>query len=123
MSRIRSKDTKPEIRVRSILHKMGYRFRLHRNDLPGKPDIVLPKYKSVIFVNGCFWHRHENCKYATTPKSNEEFWNRKFSDTVARDKRNWSDLEKLGWRVHVVWQCQLNDVHSLENFFSKNLVL
>ena len=86
MSAIKSKNTKPEIAVRKLLHSMGYRFRLHRKDLPGSPDIVLPKYKTVIFVHGCFWHRHENCKYASTPKTRQEFWEAKFRENINRDK-------------------------------------
>ena len=85
MSAIKSKNTKPEIAVRKLLHSMGYRFRLHRKDLPGSPDIVLPKYKTVIFVHGCFWHRHENCKYATTPKTRREFWENKFQFKIFRN--------------------------------------
>ena len=85
MAAIKSKNTKPEIAVRKLLHSLGYRFRLHRKDLPGSPDIVLPKYRTAIFVHGCFWHRHENCKYATTPKTRESFWNKKFEDNKKRD--------------------------------------
>ena len=85
MSAIKSKNTKPEIAVRKVLHSMGYRFRLHRKDLPGSPDIVLPEYKTVIFVHGCFWHRHENCKYASTTKTRQEFWNKKFKTNIERD--------------------------------------
>ncbi len=107
MSRIKGKDTKPELIVRSLLHKMGYRFRLHKKDLPGKPDIVLPKYQTVIFVNGCFWHRHKNCKYAYQPKSRIDFWEKKFSDTVERDTIKKAELEKLGWKVIIVWECEV----------------
>ena len=106
MSRIRSKNTKPEMIVRSTLHKMGYRFRLHRKDLPGTPDIVLPKYKAVIFVHGCFWHRHQGCKNCYTPKSRTDFWKRKFQDTIVRDRRNTDELELLGWRDLVIWECE-----------------
>ena len=106
MSRIRSENTSPERLVRSLLHGMGYRFRLHRKDLPGKPDIVLPKYKTVIEVRGCFWHRHQGCKQASTPKSNEAFWQEKFSRNVARDRRNTRLLKKLGWRVIIIWECE-----------------
>ena len=106
MSRIRGKDTKPEIIVRSMLHRMGYRFRLHRKDLPGKPDIVLPKYNTVIFVHGCFWHRHKGCKYAYKPKSRIDFWNAKFDDTAARDKRNRKQLQAKGWNVEIIWECE-----------------
>jgi len=114
MSRIRSKDTKPELIVRSLLHHMGYRFRLHRKDLPGKPDIVLPKYKTVIFVHGCFWHRHKNCKYAYTPKSRVEFWEKKLNGNVDRDKLNRKDLKYLGWKVIVVWECQVKETKILK---------
>ncbi len=109
MPRIKGKNTKPELLLRSMLHKAGYRFRLHRTDLPGKPDIVLPKYRTVIFVNGCYWHRHENCPNATTPKTRTEFWEAKFKDTVERDKRNIAKLEATGWRVNVIWECELKN--------------
>ena len=109
MSRIHGKNTKPELTVRSLLHRMGYRFRLHRNDLPGKPDIILPKYKTVIFVNGCFWHRHSKCKFAYTPKSRAKFWENKFKNTVERDKNNQKDLMKSGWNILVIWECELED--------------
>ena len=108
MSRIRSKNTKPEMIVRSALHKMGYRFRLHRKDLPGTPDIVLPKYKTVIFVHGCFWHRHRGCKNCSTPKSRTSFWSRKFQDNVERDKTYAEKLTGLGWQVIVIWECEAN---------------
>ena len=114
MSRIKGKNTKPEMIVRSMLHKMGYRFRLHRKDLPGNPDIVLPKYKTVIFVNGCFWHRHEGCKYAYMPKSRVDFWQKKFSDTIKRDRKNKADLESAGWKIIVIWECQTKDLISLK---------
>lgn len=107
MSAVKSKDTKPEILVRKGLHAAGYRFRLHVKDLPGNPDIVLPKYKIVIFVNGCFWHRHHGCKYASTPASNADFWKAKFEANIARDKRNYTQLEKLGWKVIVIWECEI----------------
>jgi len=113
MSRIRGKDTKPEIKVRSMLHRMGYRFRLHRKDLPGKPDIVLPKYNTVIFVHGCFWHRHKGCKFAYTPKSRVDFWNAKFDDTVARDKRNRKQLQAKGWNVEIIWECETGNIDML----------
>ena len=109
MSRIKGKDTCPEIVVRSILHRLGYRFRLHRKDLPGKPDIVLPKHETVIFVNGCFWHRHTGCRQATTPKSNTAFWKKKFADTIKRDRKQQRLLKEAGWRVLVLWECQIND--------------
>ena len=96
MSAIKSKNTKPEIIVRKLLHSMGYRFRLHKKDLPGSPDIVLPKYKTVIFVHGCFWHRHHNCKFATTPKTRTEFWENKFKENIERDIKNQNKLKNLG---------------------------
>ena len=109
MSAIKSKNTKPEIAVRKLLHSMGYRFRLHRKDLPGSPDIVLPKYKTVIFVHGCFWHRHENCKYASTPKTRQEFWNKKFNENINRDKINQENLSSKGWKIIIVWECEIKD--------------
>ena len=107
MSAIKSKNTKPEIAVRKLLHSMGYRFRLHRKDLPGSPDIILPKYKTVIFVHGCFWHRHENCKYATTPKTRKEFWENKFKANINRDNLNQANLLLRGWKIIIIWECQL----------------
>ena len=109
MSAIKAKNTRPEIKVRKVLHSMGYRFRLHRKDLPGSPDIVLPKYKTVIFVHGCFWHRHENCKYASTPKTRQEFWEAKFRENINRDKLNQENLSSKGWKIIVVWECEIND--------------
>ena len=111
MSAIKSKNTKPEIAVRKLLHSMGYRFRLHRKDLPGSPDIVLPKYKTAIFVHGCFWHRHENCKYATTPKTRSAFWESKFNENIRRDRTNQNNLIKLGWKVLVIWECDLKSTN------------
>lgn len=113
MSQVRSKDTKPEQIVRSLLHRQGFRFRLHRKDLPGHPDIVLPKYATVILVHGCFWHRHEGCSDATTPKSRSEFWKKKFTENIMRDKRTTSALRAKGWRVIVVWECETSMVEVL----------
>ena len=113
MSAIKSKNTKPEIKVRKVLHSMGYRFRLHRKDLPGSPDIVLPKYKTVIFVHGCFWHRHENCKYATTPKTREEFWNNKFRSNIERDLEIHEKIKNLNWRSVVIWECETKNMKNL----------
>ena len=110
MSQIRAKNTKPEIVVRSILHKAGYRFRLHVSTLPGKPDIVLPKYKVVIFVNGCFWHHHLDCKYAYIPKSRQQFWLTKFSANTARQERVVNELKHLGWYVFLIWECEINSI-------------
>lgn len=106
MSRVRGKNTSPELRVRRLAHAMGLRFRLHRRDLPGTPDIVLPKYNTVVFVHGCFWHRHPGCRKATTPKSNVDFWEAKFLRNVERDQTNRLLLEKAGWRVIVIWECE-----------------
>lgn len=107
MSRIRGKDTKPEIVLRSLMHRAGFRYRLYDKRLPGKPDLVLPKYRTAIFVNGCYWHRHEGCQKATTPKTNAAFWTKKFEDTVERDARKESQLIERGWRVITVWECIL----------------
>ena len=107
MAKIRGKDTGPERQVRSLLHRAGYRFRLHGADLPGKPDIVLPKYRAVVFVHGCFWHRHRGCKDATTPKSHRKFWVEKFARNVANDRKHVRRLRRLGWKVLMVWECQL----------------
>lgn len=109
MSSVKGKNTKPERVVRSLLHRSGFRFRLHRKDLPGCPDIVLPKYKTVIFVHGCFWHRHSGCPRTTTPKTNVDSWEKKFADNVARDERNRTALEELGWKVIVIWECEIKD--------------
>ena len=112
MSRIRGRDTQPELIVRRGLHRAGLRFRLHRRDLPGRPDIVLPKYNAVVFVNGCFWHRHKGCHLAYIPKSRGEFWSAKFATNVARDRNSARKLRKLGWRVFVIWECKLRSEHS-----------
>src|SRR6188508_2567217 len=107
MSRIKSKDTKPEMLVRRFLHANGFRYRLHDKTLPGKPDIVLPKYKTVIFVNGCYWHGHKNCKEFVLPKTETEWWLDKINGTIQRDIRKRKELRKLNWRVITVWGCQL----------------
>ena len=120
MSAIKSKNTKPEIAVRRLLHSMGYRFRLHRKDLPGSPDIVLPKYKTVIFVHGCFWHRHKNCKYASTPKTRQEFWEAKFRENINRDKLNQENLSSKGWKIIIVWECEIKDKNFDLNRLFKN---
>lgn len=113
MSRIRGKDTRPELRVRSALHRLGYRFRLNRRDLPGKPDIVLPRYQTVIFVHGCFWHRHPGCRFAYTPKSRVEFWQAKFQRNVERHREVEEELTTLGWRVLVIWECETDSATGL----------
>lgn len=108
MSGIRGKNTKPEIIVRRLLHRLGYRFRLHRKELPGKPDIVLPKWHTVIFVNGCYWHGHENCHLFRLPKSRTEFWTNKIGSNQSRDIRNYAALGDAGWKVIVVWECAVS---------------
>ena len=107
MSKIRSKDTKPEKILRSALHQIGYRFRIHRKDLPGKPDIVLPKYKTVIFVHGCFWHYHKDCPEGRIPNTNSKFWKEKLLKNVEKDKRHQANCKELGWKVIVVWECEV----------------
>ena len=114
MSAIKSKNTKPEIKVRKVLHSMGYRFRLHSKDLPGSPDIVLPKYKTVIFVHGCFWHRHENCKYTSTPKTRQEFWENKFNSNKKRDQKIQKEIIDLGWKFIIIWECETHNIQPLE---------
>ena len=111
MSRIRASNTKPELHVRSELHKSGYRFRLHRKGLPGRPDIVLPKYKAVVFVHGCFWHRHSRCKYAYNPKSRKQFWHNKFVSNIERDRLVMRMLKALGWKVIIIWECETTDAN------------
>lgn len=113
MSRIHGKDTKPELTIRRLVHGLGYRFRLHRRDLPGTPDLVFPRFKKVIFVHGCFWHRHSRCRLAYTPKSNTDFWRLKFSKNVARDQRVLRQLRRLGWDPLVIWECELADATKL----------
>lgn len=107
MSRIRNKNTKPEILVRKFLFSQGFRYRLHRKDLPGKPDIVLPKLKTAIFINGCFWHRHKECPYAKLPATNRDFWASKISGNIENDRIVREQLSQLGWRVMDIWQCEL----------------
>ena len=109
MSRIRGRDTRPEMIVRRIAHGLGFRFRLHRKDLPGRPDIVFPRHQAVIVVHGCFWHRHPGCKRASSPKTREGYWQNKFEDNVVRDKRNETALRDLGWKVMVIWECETKD--------------
>lgn len=109
MSRIKGKDTKPEVLVRKFLFHNGYRYRINYKKLPGKPDIVLSKYNTVIFVNGCFWHAHENCKYFVLPKTNTEFWKKKLEANKSKDQKNIKILQSQGWNVIVIWECQLKD--------------
>lgn len=114
MSRIGSKNTEPELLVRSILHELGYRFRLHVRSLPGTPDIVLPRWQAAIFVDGCFWHRHQGCKYAYTPKTRLSFWKAKFQQNIQRDKRTAQALRSLGWSAYVIWECETRDSNALK---------
>ncbi len=109
MSRIKGRNTMPELAVRRIAHGLGFRFRLHRRDLPGSPDLVFPRYRTVVFVHGCFWHRHDGCRYAYRPKSRIQFWTKKFEENVARDARNEAALHDLGWQVVVIWECETKD--------------
>jgi DNA mismatch endonuclease (patch repair protein) len=109
MRRVRSSNTNPEIRVRKILHRLGYRFRLHRRELPGTPDIVLPAHESVILVHGCFWHRHDGCRDASMPNTRIDFWKKKFTENVLRDCKKTAALRALGWNVLIVWECELRD--------------
>jgi DNA mismatch endonuclease (patch repair protein) len=113
MSRVSGKNTRPEITVRRLLHGMGFRFRLHRRDLPGNPDIVLPRWRAVILVHGCYWHRHEGCPNTRIPKSRVDFWSAKFDENVRRDKVVREELTSLGWRVLVIWECELKDLGAL----------
>ncbi len=123
MSRIKGAHTRPERLVRSLLHRMGYRFRLHRKDLPGRPDIILPRHKTVVLVHGCYWHRHAGCRLAYTPKSNIEFWQGKFTENVSRDVRQSQELTTLGWRVITVWECETKDQDVLAEQLRRNLTL
>ena len=125
MSRIRSKDTKPELLVRKFLHKNGFRYRLHVKDMPGKPDIVLPKYKTVIFIHGCFWHGHEGCRYFVVPKTRTEWWLNKINGNATNDSKAESILKTDGWNIIKIWECELKKT-SLEDTFiqlQKSLLL
>jgi DNA mismatch endonuclease (patch repair protein) len=113
MSRVKGRDTKPETLVRSFVHRMGFRFRLYRRDLPGKPDIVLPRHNKVIFVHGCFWHGHKQCPRSKRPTTNEWFWNKKLDGNIERDKRFRRRLRRMGWEVLVVWQCETRNPEKL----------
>ena len=117
MSKIRSKNTKPEIAVRSKLHKAGYRFRLHVKGLPGKPDIVLPKYNTIIFINGCFWHRHKGCEYAYKPKTRVDFWNQKLNRNIKRQDEVIKELRDLEWKVLVIWECEVGNEKLIRDRF------
>jgi DNA mismatch endonuclease (patch repair protein) len=119
MSQIRSKDTSIEKKVRSFFFKKGLRYRIHNKKLPGKPDIYFKKYNAVIFINGCFWHRHKNCKRCTNPKTNKKYWRDKFIKNTKRDKENYKKLRKLGFRVYVIWECQVSNEKRLEYLYYK----
>lgn len=121
MSKIHSKGTKPELALRKALFARGFRFRVNYTKLPGKPDIVLPKYKTVIFVNGCFWHHHEGCKYAYTPKTNTKFWIDKINSNVLRDKINRQKLLVLGWNVIIIWECEIRHTHDITPLINRIL--
>lgn len=115
MSRIRGRNTKPELVVRRLAHALGYRFRLHRRDLPGAPDLVFPGRRKAIFVHGCFWHRHPGCRFAYNPKSNMAFWQKKFDGNVERDSRVLRELNEKGWDSLVIWECEIDDSEKLED--------
>jgi len=121
MSRIRGRDTQPEMVVRSLLHRLGFRFRVHVSGLPGKPDITLPRFKTVIFVHGCFWHHHAHCRNANYPDTRAKFWHDKIDGTVARDQQKQRQLRRLGWRVITVWECQLSNPDEVANRFLRLL--
>ena len=121
MKQIRSKNTKPEMILRSLLHKMGFRFRLHRKELPGKPDLVLQKHRTVIFVHGCFWHLHEGCREGRIPSSNTDFWRDKLNKNVERDKSKQLELKRLGWSVVIIWECELKNEEFIRNLLLQHL--
>lgn len=121
MSAIRSKDTIPELIVRKVLFGMGYRYRLHAKSLPGKPDIVLKKYRTVIFIHGCYWHHHANCKRANWPKSNKEYWIPKIKRNIARDKIHQKNLKKMGWSVIIFWECEVKDIKYVKKIVLQKL--
>ena len=122
MSRIRGRDTGPEIAVRSTLHRLGFRFRLHRRELPGRPDIVLPRLQIAILVHGCFWHQHTGCRFAYQPRTNVAFWTHKLISNVLRDRANIRKLRAIGWRVLIVWECQIRDGDALARRLRRALV-
>nr|WP_276325698.1 DNA mismatch endonuclease Vsr [Mesorhizobium ciceri] len=118
MSKVRSRDTVPEIRVRKLAHELGFRFRVHRRDLPGTPDLVFPRYKIAIFVHGCFWHRHPGCDRTSTPSTNIDFWLAKFERNQLRDAQAITSLESMGWQVHVIWECDTRTESRLRDILS-----
>jgi DNA mismatch endonuclease (patch repair protein) len=122
MSRVGGKNTSPELRVRRTAHALGLRFRLHRSDLPGTPDLVFSKWRVALFVNGCFWHRHPGCRKASTPTTRADYWADKFRGNVERDSRVASAIEALGWRVAVVWECETKNFDALENSLRERIM-
>lgn len=124
MSQVRGKHTKPELAVRRAAHALGLRFRLHRPDLPGRPDLTFKRHRVALFVHGCFWHRHEGCRLASTPRSRTEFWREKFDRNVERDKGTRANLQELGWRVETIWECETRDAarlsHQIGDIFDPN---
>ena len=123
MSRVRSKDTSTELRVRRVAHRLGLRFRLHRKELPGSPDLTFPRHGVVVMVHGCFWHRHPGCRKATSPKSRTEFWEAKFQRTMERDRETVDALEELGWKVVIVWECETAHENNLAARLEKEFKL
>ena len=119
MGRVRDKDTKPENRVRKIAHGLGYRFRLYDDGLPGKPDLVFPQHRKVIFVHGCFWHGHKNCRKARRPTTNTVFWDHKLSRNIERDRRNVAALEEAGWKCLIIWECETGDRDLVEQMMQR----
>ena len=121
MSRVGGKNTSPELRVRKVAHRLGLRYRLHRHDLPGKPDLVFPKFNTVVFVHGCFWHRHANCRKSSSPKSNTQYWQEKFKQNQDRDRRVMRQLKQLGWNAAVIWECETKTKEEISKRLSKIL--
>lgn len=122
MRQVKSKNTAPELTVRKLLHRAGFRFRLHRDDLPGKPDIVLPKYRLAIFVHGCFWHRHPGCRRASTPATNQDYWIKKFARNTSNDAQNIFELHSRGWKTLILWECEVKSTLSSKEAIEKSVV-
>ena len=126
MGRVKGRDTKPEILVRSLIHRMGFRFRIHRRDLPGNPDIVLPRHCKAVFIHGCFWHGHRGCTRSKRPTTNQAFWDKKLDGNIERDNRLRRELHRMGWKVLIVWQCEIKVpgklLHKLERFLHEERI-